>query len=205
MPSNRTFHHGMIAIVGRLVVLSGFLVVCGVTSTPAQTGQDARCAGYSGQAHGLCTAAVSEGCFDGVQSPDCEALTATWNERCRQCEGAAPWEPVCPCVEEFGRAVDLNALFLEQTFEGEPWTACWDNDYQGTLVIRADFSGACCTAPILDVNVDLENAYAYCRYEVRDASDRQIAGGFVLFLLPSEIEACRADIRALQALPGVCP
>ena len=75
--SKRKLPRGRMALVGRLIVLSVCMLVFGVTSTRAQTGQDSRCAGYSGQAHGLCTAAVSEGCFDpGVQSPDCDALTA---------------------------------------------------------------------------------------------------------------------------------
>jgi hypothetical protein len=74
-PSNRKFHQRMITIVGHLVVLSVFMLVLGVTSTTAQTGQDERCSAYTGQAHGLCTAAVSEGCFDGVESQICDNLT----------------------------------------------------------------------------------------------------------------------------------
>jgi hypothetical protein len=62
----------MCVIMGRLVVLSVFMLVFGATSTTAQTGQDERCADFTGQAHGLCTAAISNGCFDGVESRACE-------------------------------------------------------------------------------------------------------------------------------------
>src|SRR5215510_119618 len=97
VPTNWKLHHGRIALAGCLVVLSMFLLVFGVPSTPAQTGQDARCAAYTGKAHGLCTAAVANGCFDGVQSPDCDDLTSNWNERCRGCDGPPPWAASCPC------------------------------------------------------------------------------------------------------------
>ena len=59
VPSNRKFHQGFIAIFGNIVVLSVFMIMFGATSTTAQTGQDERCSGYRGQAHGLCTAAVA--------------------------------------------------------------------------------------------------------------------------------------------------
>jgi len=107
VPAHRKFPHGRMAIVGRLVMLSVCMLVFGVMSTQAQTGQDSRCAGYSGQAHGLCTAAVANGCFDGVQSPDCDALTANWNERCRVCAGPAPWEG-CPCDFSAAKASEIG-------------------------------------------------------------------------------------------------
>jgi hypothetical protein len=115
VPSNRQFHHGRSPIVGRLVVLSVCMLVIGVQSPPAQTGKDALCSEFTGQAHGLCTAAVANGCFDDDQSPACAVLTSTWNSGCRTCEGPAPWEEEaarCPCVALFGSAADLFARYL---------------------------------------------------------------------------------------------
>jgi hypothetical protein len=106
--SNRQLHQGMIAYVGRLVVLSVFMLVLGVTSTRAQTGQDERCASYSGQAHGLCTSAVAAGCFDGVVSQACDTLSINWEEGCNVCEGTPPWgEATCPTL-------GLNAAITRQ-------------------------------------------------------------------------------------------
>src|SRR5262245_7543425 len=118
VPAKRTFPHGLSALVGRVVVLSVCMLVCGVTSTPAQTGQDPRCANFSGQAQGLCTAAVAAGCFEGVQSPDCDALRTNWKEHCRVCDGAPPW--VCPCADRAGSALELNSLFVAQVFDVGP-------------------------------------------------------------------------------------
>ncbi len=104
--SNRQVHQGMIAYVGRLVVLSVFMLVLEVTSTRAQTGQDERCAAFSGQAHGLCTAAVAAGCFAGVESQACDTLLTNWEETCSVCEGIPPWK-TCPTL-------GLNAAITKQ-------------------------------------------------------------------------------------------
>jgi hypothetical protein len=79
-----------------------------VPSTPAQPAQDV-CAAYTGQAQRICRAAVAAGCFNGVQSPDCDALTTTWNERCDVCDGPAPWGPPCPCNLDGLNAEALHA------------------------------------------------------------------------------------------------
>jgi hypothetical protein len=101
----------------------------GVTSTTAQTGQDERCAAFTRQAHGLYLAAVSEGCFDGVESQACDDLTTNWIGRCRSCEGPAPWEggaAIGPCAAEVGSAVELNSVF-EGLGAGGTITASWSD------------------------------------------------------------------------------
>src|SRR5262245_51580833 len=99
VPSQRQCTHGRMALVGRLVVLSVCLFVGGVTSTTAQPAEDPRCAAFTGQAYGLCTAAVAAGCFVAQESQACDDLTRNWHERCRGCAGPAPWEVTCPCTE----------------------------------------------------------------------------------------------------------
>jgi len=108
-PSQRHVHHGMLALVGRLVLLSVFLLVCGGTRTPAHAAQDP-CAPYTGDAHRVCAAAVTAGCFAGVQSSTCNTLAQTWNEGCDTCEGAAPWGPDCPCNLD---GLNAEALYAE--------------------------------------------------------------------------------------------
>jgi hypothetical protein len=168
VPSNRTFHHGRSTIVGRLVVLSVFMLVLGVPSTPAQTGQDERCSAFTRQAKGLCTAAVSEGCFDGVQSQECDELTTTWNKRYRDREGPAPWAG-CPCAEAVGSAVELNERFASMPIDGTLDTDCFD---VGTLtrVRRADVDGGL-NAPFLRAEV---GPGTDCEYSLRD--DRDVVG-----------------------------
>lgn len=176
--------YGMIALVGRLVVLSVCMLVFGVTSTRAQTGQDARCANFSGQAKGLCTAAVAAGCFEGVQSPDCDALTANWNEHCHVCVGTPPWEaaPVCPCAAT-GSALELNALFLTQEFAQAPVTNICRDDEVFTDVLRQDCGQVFCADPILQVFVRADRGI--CRYVVTDASVTVIAGAAFESLTPA--------------------
>jgi len=210
MPSNRKFHHGMIAIVGRLVVLSGFLLVFGVTSTPAQTGvppgQDPRCANFSGQAKGLCTAAVANGCFDGVQSPDCDALTANWEERCRSCKGEPPWlrKPVtCPCADAVeslgleGSAVALYNAYLNEDFGGGA------SSVLGCLVtssriavdlVRVTESGLDFRSLTLFLAItgDEQNR---CRYGWAGANLTIFDSGTLTNLSDDEVVACQEDIR----------
>jgi hypothetical protein len=76
-------HQGFIAIIGSLVVLSVFMLIVGATAAQAQTGQDPRCDGFTRQPFGLCVAAVSEGCFDSVESDACDDLTTNWTTHCR--------------------------------------------------------------------------------------------------------------------------
>jgi hypothetical protein len=109
--AHHRFHQGVITIVGGLLVLSLILLLTGATPAHAQPGQDTRCAGFSGQARGLCTAAVSAGCFDGVQSQGCDALLTTWTTHCATCPaGTPPWLATCPC--NFSLA-QLSAGFID--------------------------------------------------------------------------------------------
>ena len=198
-PSNRQVHQGMIAIVARLGVLSVFMLVLGVTSTTAQTGQDERCADFTGQAHGLCTAAVSEGCFDGVESQACDDLTTNWNERCRVCEGTAPWV-LCPC----GSAAELYAAYEFDKVEGEIVTNCDDNE---AITAFSLMDSAVEGAPFLRlVARELMNPAPFCLYSLVNAS------GFVVYdvfvprteITPEELEACREDIRVIHSLTDQC-
>jgi hypothetical protein len=198
VPSKRKFHHGRMAIVGRLVVLSVCMLVFGVTSTRAQTGQDSRCAGYSGQAHGLCTAAVAAGCFDGVQSPDCDALTANWHERCRACEGPAPWEVTCPCATFNGNAETVNAQFEEEYIVEPAQNTCTDEG-NGTSIVRRSFDPFWRQDSILTLSTGLNSFGFGCTYVLRGADNSvigtEIGGGN---LSMAEDAACRADIRVVQ-------
>jgi hypothetical protein len=197
VPSKRKFQHGRSTIVGRLVVLSVFMLGLGVPSTPAQTGQDERCAAYRGQAHGLCTAAVAEGCFDGVQSPECDDLTANWRERCRPCIGGAPWAG-CPCAEAVGSAVDLNARFEGLPFEGAINTGCIA-DEEVRFVQRFDVDGAS-GRPVLTVALGASSAG--CAYVILDANGARLVDARRVNLDADEIEACREDIESLMAQLG---
>ena len=195
VPAHRTFHHGRSTIVGGLVVLSVFMLVLGVPSTPAQTGQDARCADYAGQAKDLCTAAVSEGCFDGVQSQECDELTSNWTERCRDrsCLGRAPW--VCPCTTPFGSAADLHERFLALE-PAEPLVlGCLDN--AARTLLRHRRQGA--FRPSVEVVAEappLFSRHGECSYTFRDDGGLTIQSA-ATDLEPSNLEACRQDIRAL--------
>jgi hypothetical protein len=193
-PSTRPVHHGRRTIVGRLAVLSVFMLLLGVTSTQAQrTGQDPRCANFSGQAKGLCTAAVAAGCFESVQSPDCDALTTTWTERCGVCEGAPPWAATCPCADAFGSAVELYERFLALQPTPPIEKSCEAADtLRRVLQNAADPSS-------LSVASDDED----CTYILTNRLGEQIGGNIEMSL--GEAAACLADIRSLQALPGVCP
>ena len=200
-PSTRPVHHGRRTIVGRLVVLSVCMLVCGVTSTPAQTGQDPRCANFSGQAKGLCTAAVAAGCFEGVQSPDCDALTTNWNENCSVCDGAPPW--VCPCADRAGSAMELNSLFVAQVFDvGPATTQCIRNE--GVYVVsRAD--GDRNNDPFMSVSQGMGTSGSHlCSYVLIDADGSTIRTSGRILLTPAQTQACRDDIRALQDFLG-CP
>jgi hypothetical protein len=195
-PSNRQVHQGMIAIIGRLVVLSVFMLVFGVTSTTAQTGQDERCADFTGQAHGLCTAAVSEGCFDAIESQACDDLMTNWYERCMVCKGTVPWEEeeaICPCAEETDSAVALNRIFAEQADEGEIVTHCID-DASLTRVERR----VAADVPSLLVDAIDNGIRLACRYSLFEE------GGNIVFarridITPEERAACQEDVRSLQA------
>jgi len=199
VPSKRTFHHGMMALVGRLAVLSVCMLVFGVTNMPAQTGQDPRCANFSGQATGLCTAAVAAGCFEGVQSPDCDALTTNWNENCRVCDGAPPW--VCPCAARAGSALELNSLFVAQVFDVGPVTTQCGPGEGLTLVTRED--GNLDNAPLLGVSQGMGSSGSHqCSYLFVDAAGSVIRASGRILLTPAQTQACRDDIRALQAFLG---
>src|SRR5688500_14149449 len=167
-PSNRQVHQGMIAIVDRLVVLSVFMLVVGVTSTTAKTGQDERCADFTGKAKRLCMAAVSEGCFDGVDSQACNDLTTKWDERCRECEGTAPWEEeeaVCPCAEMAGSAVEVNAIFEDLSVEGEITSGCIDDDeVMESLVSREGYVEGLRWSVILEARRGDAEAHSRCIY-----------------------------------------
>ena len=103
-------HQGMSAIIGSLVVLSVFMLLLGATTAQAQMGEDPRCAMFTGQAHGLCTSALANGCFDGVESNACENLATNWMNRCAQCSGTPPWR--CPC-----EGASAGGLTWDQTWE----------------------------------------------------------------------------------------
>ena len=123
---DQRYFPGFIAILGSLVVLSVFVLVFGTTTPMAQPGQDERCSEYAGQAKGLCTAAVANGCFDGEESQECEDLAANWNERCRRCEGEPPWvvEVVsCPCNFSAANLEAIGAHTAGATciFGGSTW------------------------------------------------------------------------------------
>lgn len=113
VPSNRRCHQGMIAILGSLVVLSVFMLLLGATTAETQTGKDERCNGLTRQARGLCTAAVSEGCFDGEESDECDELTTNWMEHCSRCAevGVYPW---AVCGSAYARCVFVTS----QTYTG---------------------------------------------------------------------------------------
>jgi hypothetical protein len=121
VPSNWKFHQRLIAILGNLVVLSVFMLVFGATSTSAQPGKDPRCSEFTGQAYVLCTAAVSLGCFDGVESHTCDVMTTIWNERCRRCAGiGVPWDDARP--PEIGRVESFRegGLVFFRVFYTDP-------------------------------------------------------------------------------------
>ena len=91
----------------------------------AQPGKDPRCSEFTGQAYVLCTAAVSLGCFDGVESHACDVMTTIWNERCRRCAGiGAPWDarpPEIELVESFreGGLVFFRVFYTDPNDDAE--------------------------------------------------------------------------------------
>jgi hypothetical protein len=107
--AHHRFPQGVITIVGGLLILSLILLLTGATPAQAQPGRADLCAGFSGPARGLCTAAVSAGCFEGVQSQDCDALGVNWTTHCPTCPaGTPPWVATCPC--SFALAPLLTAI-----------------------------------------------------------------------------------------------
>jgi len=74
------------------------MLITGATPAHAKPGKNPRCAGYSGQAKSICTAAVAKGCFAGVEKPVCDKLVAHWTNHCKQCGGNPPPWHVCPCT-----------------------------------------------------------------------------------------------------------
>ena len=206
VPANRTLPHGRMAIVSRLVVLSVCMLVVGSTRTLAQTGQDTRCAAYSGQAHGLCTAAVANGCFDGVQSPDCDALTANWEERCRSCKGEPPWlrKPVtCPCADAVeslgleGSAVALYNAYLNEDFGGgaSSVSGCLVTSSRiGVDLVRVTESGLDFRSLTLFLAItgDEQNR---CRYGWAGANLTIFDSRTLTNLSDDEVVACQEDIR----------
>jgi hypothetical protein len=200
---HQRYSQEFIAILGSLVVLSVFMLVFGVATPMAQTGQDDRCADYTEQAHGLCTAAVANGCFDGAESQACENLTRNWNERCGVCEGPAPWGAQCPCAAD-GTAVELNELFLQQEFDGSPVTDDCPDDPDNTSVFRVDSS---LTDPVLAVAVGqfVGTDEFVCVYQLTDGGGQIIVFLIEFELQPGEVEACREDIRKLMAEFDDCP
>jgi hypothetical protein len=179
------------------------MLLLGVPSTPAQTGQDARCAAFSGQAHGLCTAAVSEGCFDGVQSPDCDDLTSNWNERCRVCAGVPPWI-TCPCANT--SAVQLHAEFLQLPFDGQPSTPACMATSTNQFVRRFDEAAGLNSLPSVLVQVRLEFTGKWrCQYELRGPSNEVLYVVSNSDITEAEAEACRADIVLLMTQLTDCP
>jgi hypothetical protein len=200
VPSNRKFHQGMIVIVGRLVVLSVFMLVLGATSTKARNSQDERCEAFTKQAHGICRKAVKKGCFDGVESRACEVLTTRWNEKCRVCEGPPPWEEeevLCPCAVQVGSAQALNATFETMAISGQ--VECFSIDIADTLrIVRRDFPDR---SPAMEVVVrSLVGLDLRCEYSVFDASGEVVVEADEIFDTADELEACREDIGSLLAL-----
>ena len=90
------------------LIVSFLLLVFGLPITPAHAYPNA-CTPYTGDAQRICTAAITAGCFAATQSPDCDALTLTWNEQCSDCEGPAPWGPSCPCNLKDSNGAEFNA------------------------------------------------------------------------------------------------
>jgi len=200
VPAQRTFYYGRSALVGHLVMLSVCMLICGVPSTRAQTGQDARCAAFSGQAHGLCTAAVANGCFDGVQSPTCDDLTANWTERCRLCTGPAPWG--CPCDFSAATAHDIGLTTEAAQCESFPDAPedilvfrIQQEFREGTHILISEFS--------IDQDIFFTPPLApTCTIVNRGA----VVGG-VEGLTASQTAACVAAIQAVAGSLGVgsCP
>jgi hypothetical protein len=204
---HQKYSQGFIAILGSLIVLSGFMLVFGVTTTMAQTGQDEDCLDYTGKARGLCTAAISEGCFDGVESQECDDLTTNWNDQCKSCEGPAPWV-TCPCAEAVGSTMEMNEIYEDQIFEGVIDTFCTveGEEQRETSVTRSDQGGF---TPFLVLrSLRIEGGF-FCDYRVTDNQPieffRLIRSAEIEFTSPDEHEACQKDIKALQAVSGLCP
>jgi hypothetical protein len=193
VPAKRKCPHGRMAIVGRLVMLSGFLLVCGVTSVPAQTGQDPRCEEFSGQAKGLCTAAVSNGCFEGVQSPDCDALTTNWNEHCRECAGEPPWEVRCPCANAAVGGVTWDPSFhVTDCTAGDP------------VIVSADGASAAGIMGSIEILRDSVGDPGLCG--VHALVDGVLRFIHLLINTPAEGAACVASLRSIALADGItCP
>jgi hypothetical protein len=111
-PGKERIITGVLSLCG----LSALLLLAGFAPARAQTGQDPRCTTFTGQAHGLCTAAVSEGCFDGVESQECEDLLTNWMENCSQCAEVSPPWTVATCDTPGGSCL---VFLTSQTYTGD--------------------------------------------------------------------------------------
>ena len=165
---------------GVRIVLAVVLSILMATLAQAQTGQDQRCEGFTGQAKGLCTAAVSEGCFDGVQSQECADLTKNWETRCKRCEGRlVPWQPECPC----GDAMDLFEQFSSQGYGVVEIEGCSDeSDFEylklSPVRVRGDkleLSAGDVGAPYCSFTLYIANGVSY-DVSVEGLTDAQYGG-----------------------------
>ena len=202
------YPQGFIAILDSLVVLSVFMLVFGATTPMAQTGQDERCSEYTRQAKGLCTAAVSEGCFGGEESQECDDLAANWNERCRNCEGEPPWlgPATCPCADEVKEQLGLepsaNALyikFLDEEIGDDPElfvSGCLvDNEEIRFTVVRQ--AGDDFRSLTLFVSAVGGPADRRCRYGLQGPSLTIFNSETQTNLSEAQIIACREDIQVV--------
>ena len=117
------------------------------------------------------------------------------------CDGE---EDLCPCAAS-GSATALHKLFLRQDINGEPeMDHCVDEEHS-TEMVQVD-SGSAPEGPVLCLSAIEAGAESgsMCFYSVVDANQQAIAEEVVFDLTPSEVEACRKDIRKLMAALDDC-
>jgi hypothetical protein len=200
------------------LIVSFLLLVSGLPSTPAYAYPNA-CTPYTGDAHRICTAAITAGCFAATQSPDCDALTLTWNERCDDCEGPAPWGPECPCNLKDSTGTEFNAadLFAELlSMGGFPiWSqVCKDTRNERSVYtwgINQDADSGSGLFGWMDVKAWRDaNGVNKCTYDLMNPTS-----GNPMYLPTNksglslwELGACRKDIKTLieqlNASPFFC-
>jgi hypothetical protein len=206
-PSHRHVHHGRLALVGRLVVLSVFLLVFVVPSTPAHADQNA-CALYTGDAQRICAAAVAARCFADAHSPACDALAQTWNEECSDCEGPAPWGPTCPCNLTDTTGVEFNAedLFAEVLSILWPYViesqTCKDTRKERSVVTGGynyDYDVGTGYFAWMWVRASTDaNSVKSCDYFLNNGNPNPVLPPkHVSGLTTGELGACRKDIKTL--------
>ena len=117
------------------------------------------------------------------------------------CEGE---EDRCPCAAS-GSARALHKLFLRQDFNGEPEMDHCVDEGHSTEMVQVD-SGSAPEGPVLCLSAIEAGAESgsMCFYSVVDANQEPIAEEVVFDLTPSEVEACRKDIRKLMAALDDC-